>query len=160
MTITDMIRPLISSDVDSLKKVIDGTGLFPPEMLDGMLEQYLAGDAQAGQWLTFDDGHKSAIAYVGPERMTEGTWNLFLIAVHPDRQGKGIGTALMRHVELRLAARGARILLVETSDLPQFERTRRFYKHIGYQEEARIRDYYKSGEGKIVFRKTLKVPQL
>ena len=47
------------------------------------------------------------------------------------------------------------MLLVETSGGDEFERTRRFYRTIGYEEEARIRDYYDAGDDKIVFRKAL-----
>jgi ribosomal protein S18 acetylase RimI-like enzyme len=88
--------------------------------------------------------------------MTEGTWNLLLIAVHPERQGEGIGAALMTHAETILAAQGERVVLVETSGLPEFERTRGFYDRLGYEREARIRDYYRAGEDKIVFRKALR----
>ena len=95
------------------------------------------------------------MAYYAPERMTQGTWNLLLIAVHPDRQGQGIGGAVMRHVEKTLARRGERILLVETSGLPAFDRTRAFYRFIGYDEEAQIRDYYQAGDDQVVFRKLL-----
>jgi ribosomal protein S18 acetylase RimI-like enzyme len=54
-----------------------------------------------------------------------------------------------------LTVRGARVLLVETSGLPSFERTRAFYRKCGYDEEARIRDFYKAGDDKIVYRKML-----
>lgn len=87
--------------------------------------------------------------------MTQGTWNLLLIAVHPDRQGRGFGSALMRHIEETLAARGERLLLVETSGSSGFERTRDFYRKIGYHEEAPIREFYQAGEDKVVFRKAL-----
>jgi ribosomal protein S18 acetylase RimI-like enzyme len=50
---------------------------------------------------------------------------------------------------------GARMLLVETSGLASFERQRTFYRKCGYNEEARIRDFYQAGEDKIVFRKAL-----
>lgn len=51
--------------------------------------------------------------------------------------------------------RGGRMLLVETSGLPDFERTRRFYMKCGCEEEARIRDFYTTGDDKVVFRKVL-----
>jgi hypothetical protein len=57
-----------------------------------------------------------------------------------------------------LAASGERVLLVETSGLPEFGRTRAFYLHLGYAEEARIREFYQAGEDKIVFRKALTPP--
>ena len=46
--------------------------------------------------------------------------------------------------------------LVETSGLPEFERARAFYRKCGYEEEARIREFYNAGEDKIVFRKALR----
>ena len=151
-----MIRPVAPDDLPALKAVIDATGLFPSHLLDDMLAGYLTGDGGSDEfWLTDDDGGPVAIAYCAPERMTQGTWNLYLIAVHPDRQGQGRGAALLRHVEETLAARGERVLLVETSGLPSFERTRTFYRKSGYDEEARIRDFYQAGEDKVIFRKAL-----
>ena len=104
-----------------------------------------------------DESGVVAIAYCAPERMTEGTWNLYLIAVHPSYQGKGHGTAMVSYIEKMLAERGERLLLVETSGLPDFERTQAFYRRCGYTEEARIREFYQAGEDKIVFRKALTI---
>jgi ribosomal protein S18 acetylase RimI-like enzyme len=120
-----------------------------------MLAGYFNGDTSEDFWLTIDEGGLLAVAYYVPEQMTQGTWNLLLIAVHPARQGQGRGLALLHHIEQALVERGARLLLVETSGLPSFERQRDFYRKCGYNEEARIRDFYQAGEGKIVFRKAL-----
>ena len=150
-----MIRSITRDDVPALKGVIDATGLFPSAMLDGMVAGFFEGGEAEEYWFAYDDGEPVAVAYCAPERMTEGTWNLYLIAVHPDRQGRGYGTAMMGHVERALADRGGRLLLVETSGLGEFEPTRAFYRRIGYEEEARIRAFYKAGEDKIVFRKAL-----
>jgi hypothetical protein len=43
--------------------------------------------------------------------------------------------------------------LVESSGLASFERTRAFYRKNGYDEEARIHDFYQAGDDKIVYRK-------
>ncbi|NET59822.1 MAG: GNAT family N-acetyltransferase, partial [Symploca sp. SIO2E6] len=95
------------------------------------------------------------VAYYAPEPYTEGTWNLYFIAVHPSRQGEGIGTKLLYYIEQMLAGQGDRLLLVETSGLPNFERTRSFYRKHGYEEEARIREFYRAGDDKVIFRKAL-----
>jgi len=121
-------------------------------MLDDMFSE---GSSQNEFWLTYDDGVPAAVAYCVPEPMTEGTCNLLLIAVHADRQGEGIGTQIMAYVEAKLAAEGVRVLLVETSGTEQFVNTRAFYSHLGYDEEARIREYYDVGDDKVVFRKAL-----
>ncbi len=47
------------------------------------------------------------------------------------------------------------MLIVETSSLDRFERTRRFYRDRGFVEEARIREFYGPGDDKIVFWKLL-----
>ena len=149
------IRPATSRDLPAIKNVIDATGLFPSEYLDGMF----TADTDPGErqefWLTYDDEGPKAVAYCAPERMTSGTWNLLLIAVHPESQNAGIGREIMSFVESTLKSLGVRILLVETSGTQPFARTRSFYERIGYDNEARIRNYYDAGDDKVVFRKAL-----
>ena len=62
----------------------------------------------------------------------------------------------MRFVESQLADEGGRILLVDTSGKEEFKRTRTFYDMLGYEREARIRDYWSSGDDKVTFRKVLR----
>ena len=106
-------------------------------------------------WLTYETDRPVAVAHVAPEKMTSGTWNLYLIAVHADRQGTGIGGQLMQYVERLLKEKDARLLIVETSDLDEFSLTRQFYTGLGYEKEAHIREFYDYGEGKVVFWKKL-----
>ena len=150
------IRTVVAQDLNHLKLVIDSTELFPSELLDDMLSDYLTNEASTDIWLTqIIDGQPIAVAYCAPERMTEGTYNLYLIAVHKDYQAQGIGGELMTHLERLLENKGVRILLVETSGLPEYELTRKFYDKYSYTREAVIRDFYKQGEDKVVFWKKL-----
>jgi ribosomal protein S18 acetylase RimI-like enzyme len=156
-----MIRPTTPEDVPVLVVLAEASGLFQPDQLEEvreMLAEYFGGNNSDSDhfWITDDDNDEPVgVAYCAPEQMTDGTWNLQLIAVRPDRQGQGRGAALVRYVEDTLTARRARVLLVETSGLESFERTRAFYRKCGYNEEARIRDFYREGEDKIVYRKAL-----
>ena len=152
-----MIRPITRHDIPALMTVIEATDLFPADMLPDMMAGYFSGDAPDDMWLTLDIGGPVAVAYYAPERMTQGTWNLYLIAVHPSVQSQGHGAALLHYIEQALVGRGARVLLVETSGLPSFARTRAFYHTCGYDEEARIREFYQAGEDKVIFRKALTV---
>ena len=149
-----MVRPLVAHDLDAVKQLIDATGLFPSQMLDEMVAGYLGGGS-AELWLTTGDPQPIGVAYCAPERMTEGAWNLYLVAVHPAAQRQGRGAALIRAAEQRTGAAGGRILLIETSGLAGFAAQRAFYRRLGYDEEARIRDFYRAGEDKIVFWKRL-----
>lgn len=149
------IRSVTPDDLPVLKAVIDANKLFPSDMLDEMILDYFTNEDSNDYWLTIIICKPVAIAYYAPEKMTEGTWNLYLIAVHPDFQKQGLGVSIIRHIEQKLAARGERILLVETSGLESFEGTREFYLKCGYEKEATIREFYQAGEDKIIFRKLL-----
>lgn len=149
------IRCVKAADLPFLIDVVDNSGLFPGDMLEPMIGDSLEDEASQAIWLTYETESPVAVAYLAPERMTSGTWNLYLIAVHSDHQGQGIGAKLMGYVENLLRSRDQRILVVETSDLDEFARTRRFYTDIGYSKEAHIREFYDEGEGKVIFWKKL-----
>ena len=151
-----MIRPTVSEDVAALKKVIDRTGLFPSDLLDAMIAPYLSGNDAGEIWLTHDDGAQTGLLYCALERMTEGTWNTLLIAVDPGFHRQGVGSALTAVVEKILQERGAHLLLVETSALPEFEQARQFYRSRRYTQAALIREFYRQGEDKIIFQKALR----
>jgi ribosomal protein S18 acetylase RimI-like enzyme len=155
-----MIRPATSDDSVALVALAVAAGLFgaqETEPLAQVLADHFAGAADEGDvWLVdLDEAGLRGVAYYSPAPMTDGTWYLKMIAVRPERQGQGYGTALMRHVEDALRQAGQRVLLVETSGLPEFARTRAFYARCGYDEEARVREYYKAGEDMVLFRKAL-----
>jgi ribosomal protein S18 acetylase RimI-like enzyme len=143
----DTIRPLRRDDLPQALALIAEVDLFPPEMLPGMAAPFLDGADEA--WLIAGTG--AGLAYAAPERMTDGTWNLLLLAVDPARQGQGLGRRLVEAVEATLRKKDARLLLVETSGVPDFAGQRRFYRKLGFGYEARIRDYYLAGDDKIVF---------
>jgi ribosomal protein S18 acetylase RimI-like enzyme len=151
-----MIRPTISADLDALLAIADTIGFQPDEResLRQMLTDYLEGNSGDCFWLTDEDETVPVgVAYCEPERMTDQTWNLQLIAIRADRQGQGRGGKLVRYVEETLKAQGGRMLLVET--LASFDQTRSFYMKCGFEEEARIRDFYAAGDDKVVYRKVL-----
>ena len=153
---TDHIRDIIAEDRDALKRVLESSGLFPPEELDGMIAPYLNGTNTTDIWFTYAPGNVPvAFGYCVPERLTEGTCNLLAIAVDASEQGKGIGTRLMRYLETRLQQAGGRILIVETSGDAAYSDTRRFYERNGYEAAATLKDFWKEGEDKIIFYKRL-----
>jgi GNAT superfamily N-acetyltransferase len=100
----------------------------------------------------FDEKSDRLLGYAcfGATPATDGTYDLYWLAVDPAAQGRGVGTALVRAVEQKLLDRGARLLVVETSSRPDYEGTRRFYARSGYMEAARVRDFYAPADDRIV----------
>jgi len=140
------IRPTTSDDLPALKLVLDGTELFPSEMLTDMVSGFLSGEDGNAVWLTCEaDGSAIGFCYAAPEAMTEGTWNMLAIAVLPSGQGQGAGGALVGRLESDLRTAGHRVLLADTSGTDEFAETRKFYLRNGYAEEARIRDFWRQG---------------
>jgi ribosomal protein S18 acetylase RimI-like enzyme len=93
----------------------------------------------------------------GPTPCTLGTYDLYWMAVDPAAQGSGVGTALIREMEQRLAGR-ARLIVVETAGRDDYAATRAFYLARGYQPAARIQNFYAPGDDQIVYLKALTVP--
>jgi ribosomal protein S18 acetylase RimI-like enzyme len=111
-------------------------------------------------WIVLENDSNAVIgaAYFGPEGHSDRVWNLYFLAVHPQHQGGGTGSALVAWVEANLRDRGedvAKLLLIETSSVESFAPTRSFYRKLGYVEEARVREYYGPGDDKVVFWKML-----
>lgn len=146
------LRAMVPADLDAARRIITATGLFPAELLADMVAPAFAGADE--RWIVAVAEGVTGLAYAAPERLTNGTWNALLLAVDPEHHGRGIGRALMAHLETTLAGL-ARILLVETSGLPELARTRGFYERIGYRRVATIPDFYDGGDDKIVFWKSL-----
>jgi ribosomal protein S18 acetylase RimI-like enzyme len=152
------IRPTQLEDILALKDVLDSMELFPSEMLPDMVSDFLGDDESHDVWLTCEmEGKAKGFCYAVTEKLTDGTWNMLALAVHPSMQGKGIGSAVVKHLETTLLERGQRVLIAETSGTQEFESTREFYRKNGFFEEARIRDFWAAGNDKIVFWKKLGV---
>src|SRR5947209_14823950 len=84
-------------------------------------------------------------AYYAPAAMTDRTWYLYWIAVSKQIQARGVGGALLRHAEDDIRHHKGRLLLIETSSLPHYELTRRFYLKHNYEQTAVLRDFYADG---------------
>ena len=96
---------------------------------------------------------KPGTEYFAPTPMTDRTWHLFWIAVSKHTQAKGVGGKLLRHVEDAIRGEGGRMLLIETSTLPHYDLTRKFYLKHGYELDATVHDFYAEGDHMAVFRK-------
>jgi ribosomal protein S18 acetylase RimI-like enzyme len=147
-------RPAVATDKAAVRAIAQSSGLFAPDeaaMMEDMIADQFA-DLADHCWIILQD--QTGAAYVAPE-MAQGTWNMLFIAVLPHHRGKGGGTALLQAAQTHLRAQGARLMIVETSGLGSFAQTRAFYAKAGFTEEARIRDFYATGDDKVVFRKLL-----
>jgi ribosomal protein S18 acetylase RimI-like enzyme len=155
-----MIRPTIPEDTPALVALARETGVFKPheiEALQEVLDDYHGGDEVEGhRAVTFESEEQIVgFAYYAPTAMTVRGWHLWWIAVSKHTQARGVGGKLLRHVEEAIRQQNGRQLLIETSSLPHYALTRRFYLKHAYEQACSLPDFYADGDDMVVFRKRL-----
>lgn len=101
------------------------------------------------------DGGIAGYACYGPAPLTDAVFDFYWLAVDPARRGRGVGRALLRAVEAAVASQRGRMLLVETSSKPSYAAAQALYEGAGYAQLARIPDYYRPGDDKLIYGKQL-----
>lgn len=151
------IRPLVEKDRVSLLSMLIKTRSFTSseidvamELIDIVLKDQIQKDYQI--YCMVDD-QDQAIGYIcyGPTPMTQGTFDLYWIAVDPDFQEQGVGSNLLDYLGKVVKELKGRMILADTSSIPHYEKTQNFYLRNGFQEVARVPDYYYPGNDRVTF---------
>lgn len=151
-------------DGPAILAVTQRVGIFTPQEQACVKELWTAyqADGEASGYcflLAAGVGRQvEGFACFGPHPLTDGTYDLYWIAVDPDHQGKGVGRSLLARVEVDVQQRGGRLVLIETSDNPSYAAARHLYEAAGYQCEAHIDDFYGRGDRLLVYARHLDPP--
>ena len=159
------IRSLVPSDRFRIEEMVVSSGKFnDPEIATAMElvdESLETGEEESGYLFAVLEVQKGesivvkGYACYGPTPLTQGVYDLYWIVVDPADQGKGFGRILIEHVEQEVVRRGGRMLLIETSSQETYGATIRFYERSGYELVARIKNFYRIGDDKLVFSKEM-----
>src|SRR3954452_7278209 len=146
-----MIRPTVPGDTPALLEIARGTGVFKPlelVALGEVLDDYHARERGNGHICsTYDhDFRPIGFAYYAPASMADRAWYLYWIAVDRASHARGVGSGLLGAAGGGGARGGGRRPLIETSSLPHYEPTRRFYANRGYDLACRLDDFYADGD--------------
>lgn len=155
-----MIREMQPSDIPSMVSLAIEADMFPAEASDfltGSAQGWFDGGKTHGRWIVDEDaGQVVGVAFYEPREATDRVWYLTMLAVSPATQGTGRGTAILRSVEEHLIEQEQRLLMIESSGTPQYEKTLKFYVGNGYDEVARVPDYFEDGDAMVLFKKDLR----
>jgi ribosomal protein S18 acetylase RimI-like enzyme len=156
-----MIRNLENKDRDVIERILIDTKNFNTDEIEIAMEliDFYLKDAKQKDYEIFVDDNEGVIngyVCIGPRPLTEGTYDLYWIAVNPNVQSKGIGSKLINYIEEHLKGRAARLVLIETSGKPSYEKERRFYEKNLYDKFVEIEHFYKEGDSLVVYGKYLR----
>lgn len=148
-------------DKPGVMQILHSTPEFKPSevvVAEEVIGSYIGDPQRSGYHVLVAEAGSTVSGYVcyGPTPLTEGTWDLYWLAVAPDKQRQGIGSILIESVEKEIMKAGGRLAIIETSSTPAYEKTRRFHTRHGYEIIARIPDFYAIGDDKLVLQKRLR----
>jgi ribosomal protein S18 acetylase RimI-like enzyme len=147
-------------DIEHVRNIVVSTGFFydfeVPVAVE-LVADGVAEGARSGYYFIFVevDGRTVAYSCYGHIAGTDAGFDLYWIATHNDFRGSGIGKILLEETHKKAKELGARYIIAETSSLEKYLPTRMFYEKNGYSKDAFIADYYKPGDGKVIYVKRL-----
>jgi acetoin utilization deacetylase AcuC-like enzyme/L-amino acid N-acyltransferase YncA len=147
-------------DIAAVRDLVAATGFFTEEevaIAAELVEERLErGEASGYHFVVAEEKDRLAgYACFGPIAGTQSAFDLFWIAVDPRGQKKGLGKQVLARAEAQMRALGATRHYAETSSTDRYLPTRAFYLATGFREAARIPDFYRPGDGKVVYEKVL-----
>ncbi len=120
--VSHRLRNLTAADRDRIEEITRAVGLFRDDEVVVALEVFDEA-VRGGPGNTYStlgaevDGLLAGWICWGPTPCTLGTYDLYWMAVDPQLQGTGIGTALLLEMERRLQGL-ARLIIIETTGRP------------------------------------------
>jgi ribosomal protein S18 acetylase RimI-like enzyme len=147
-------------DRPRVTEILRGTPEFKPfevAVAEELIDSYLDDPYGSGYYVLVAEVDSTVEGYIcyGPTPLTDGTWDIYWVAVARKSQDQGIGSALMKSAEEEIAKSKGRLSIIETSSTPAYEKTRNFHVSHGYQIVARIPDFYAPGDDKLILQKRL-----
>lgn len=149
-------------DVDAVTSLVRSTGYFTPEEVtiaaELVQERLTRGQASGYNFVFLDEG-ADLVGYAcwGATPGTDLSFDLYWIAVDSRRQGEGLGRRLCAAVEAEVAlvSGGDARIYAETSGTARYISTRKFYERCGYHLAAKLEDFYRQGDDKVIYIKVV-----
>jgi ribosomal protein S18 acetylase RimI-like enzyme len=155
------VRSMCGEDRPRITRILRDTPEFKPSevaVAEELIDSYLDDPSGSGYHVLVAETDSTVEGYIcyGPTPLTEGTWDIYWVAVSRQKQDQGIGSALVKSAEEEILKAGGRLSIIETSSIPAYEKTRNFHLSQGYETVAQIPDFYAPGDDKLIMQKRLR----
>ncbi len=157
------IRATLPEDATPILRMASSEPLFTveeAECVEELLRDYFGRPDHNGYFFltALLEGRAAGFACYGPTALTQGTYDLYWIAVDRTFSRRGIGRALIARVEAAVRERSGRLLVVETSGTPAYADTRAFYDGLGYTRAATVPEFYGPGDDLVIYIRRFPAP--
>ncbi|MGF1630784.1 MAG: GNAT family N-acetyltransferase [Kiloniellaceae bacterium] len=147
-------------DSERVRSLVAATGMFSAEetaIAEELVQERVARGRASGYEFVLleEDGTLVGYACYGPIPGSASSHDLYWIAVHPDRQGRGFGHQILARAEAAMKRNGAQRIYIDTSTSERYAPTRAFYAAAGFTLAAELLDFYRPGDGKAIYTKAL-----
>jgi ribosomal protein S18 acetylase RimI-like enzyme len=158
------IRDMTGVDRAALQTLVREPGMFEPHEIrvaEELIDAHLAGSIDYRIHLA--EGSPGAadlsppiLGFVcyGHNPVTDAVYDVYWVVVGSGARRRGVGRALLEHVEGCVRRMAGRAIVIETSDRPDYRPARALYESCGYTRVAEIADYYRPGEAMHIYMKT------
>ena len=148
------------SDLGAILNIVQSSGFFSPaeiELACELASDRLEHGLQSSYQFLFAEDNGQVIGYTcyGLIPATTGSYDLYWIAITETRRSAGLGKDILSKTEEIILNTGGQHIYAETSSRSQYAPTQRFYESCGYLAEAVLRDFYATGDSKLIYSKVL-----
>ncbi len=147
---------MVKEDKPALMEILQDTPEFKPSevvVAEEVIDSYLHGCDSYNVLVAEDEIAIAGYICYGLTPLTKSTWDIYWLAVDRKKQDKGIGSTLVAFAEEQIKKARGRLVVIETSAKPGYEKTRHFYLSHGYELVCQIPDFYAPGDDKIILQK-------
>ncbi len=151
---------VLPGDSAAVRAIVASTGFFYDHEVDvavELVDERLQKGLGSGYLFLFAEQSGRVVGYscYGEIACTDGSYDLYWIAVDNDCRNQGIGKNLLEKTEALIAGRKGRAIWVETSGQEKYLPTRKFYLRFGYRQEAVLKGFYADDDDKVIYVKRL-----
>lgn len=144
------------SDIQTVKDIVISTDFFydyEVEVAVELVVDALNEKENSDYHFIFVEIDDKTVGYTcfGSIACTKYSYDIYWIAVHNDYRNKKIGKLILEKTEDAIKEMGGKGIYLETSSTEKYHPTREFYAKCNYKIEAQIKDFYDTGDDKVMY---------
>ena len=150
----------MADDVGRVRSLVGSTGFFNGAEVDiaaDLVTERLSKGIRSGYHFILAERGSGLVGLrlLRPDRRDARLLRSVLDRGAPEEQRKGLGPQVFARAESAMRKAGAKKIYVDTSSSDRYAPTRGFYQRMGFEEDARLPDFYGPGDAKVIYVKQL-----